>query len=124
MNLTFFDYIVLLVVYMFVSLRGDKLAKIIKIDKLTKMIPLAGAESGALVNGIIFVLLLIVITAFANKVAGASGLGMSDIKEAHGGILDTIKKKLVGEDRETSKASTKKAPVKKAPVKNDDMYSK
>lgn len=73
MQLSFFDYLVLIVAYMFVSLRGDKLMKLIKFDKLSSMIPLGRADSSALLHGLLFVLILVALNALASKIAGMKG---------------------------------------------------
>ena len=69
MQLRFFDYLVLIVAYMFVSLRGDKVMKLIKFDKLSSMIPLGRAESSALLHAVLFVIILVALNALASKIA-------------------------------------------------------
>ena len=100
MQLRFFDYIVLIVAFMFVTLRGDNLMKLIKFDKLSGAIPLNRAGSSALLHGLLFVFILVVLNALAAKIAGSSGtrLGMTDIEDmeagSDGGVSDVIPKKV------------------------------
>ena len=70
MQLRFFDYIVLIVAYMFVTTRGDKLMNVLKFNKLSNAIPLNRAGSSALLHALLFVLLLVVLNALAAKIAG------------------------------------------------------
>ena len=94
MQLRFFDYLVLIVAYMFVSLRGDKIMKLIKFDKLSSMIPLGRTDSSAFLHAILFVLILVALNALASQIAGLSG------KES---IFEQIKNRL----------DTKQAPYRK-----------
>ena len=73
MQLSFFDYLVIIVAYMFVSLRGDKLMKFISFDKLSAALPMNKATSSVLLHAIFFVLVLILVNALAGKIAGYRG---------------------------------------------------
>ena len=75
MQLRFFDYIVLIVAYMFVTLRGDNLMKLIKFDKLSKVIPLGRDASSALLHALLFVLLIVGLNSVAIKLAGYKSNG-------------------------------------------------
>ena len=95
MQLRFFDYLVLIVAYMFVSLRGDKLMNVLKFNKLSGAIPLNRAGSSALLHALLFVLILVVLNTLAAKIAGASGLplGMTPLDQ----IGKTLGKLVTGE---------------------------
>ena len=73
MQLSFFDYLVIIVAYMFVSLRGDKLMKFISFDKLSGALPMNKATSSVLLHAIFFVLVLMLVNAVSIKIAGYRG---------------------------------------------------
>ena len=70
MQLSLFDYLVILVLYMFVSMKGDKLMKVVAFDKLSGLIPLNKTTSGVLIHAVFFVLMLMLVNLFASKLAG------------------------------------------------------
>ena len=71
MQLRFFDYLVIIVTFMFVSLRGDKLLGGLKLNNLSNAIPLNRGDSSALLHALLFVVILIFIDTIAAKIAGA-----------------------------------------------------
>ena len=73
MQLSFFDYIVIIIAYMFVSMRGDKLMKFVSFNKLSAALPLNKSTSSVLVHAIFFVIILVLINAIAGKIAGYKG---------------------------------------------------
>ena len=73
MQLTFFDYLVIIIAYMFVSMRGDKLMKFVSFDKLSAVLPMKKSTSSVLLHAIFFVIILVLINAVAGKIAGYKG---------------------------------------------------
>ena len=69
MHLSVFDYTVLVVLYMLVSLRGDQMLRLVKFNKLANALPFDRASSSALLHGLLFVALIFLIGVFSRKVA-------------------------------------------------------
>jgi len=69
MQLRFFDYLVIIVVFMFVTLRGDKLMNVLQLNKLSNAIPLNSGESSALLHALFFVVTLAIVNSIAINIA-------------------------------------------------------
>ena len=78
MQLSFFDYLVIVIVYMFVSMRGDKLMKFVSFNKLSGALPLNKSTSSVLLHAIFFVLVLMLVNAVSVKIAGYKGKGKKE----------------------------------------------
>ena len=70
MQLRFFDYLVFIVAFMFVSLRGGKVLGELKLNKLGNAIPLNRSGSSALLHGLLFIAVIAIINGIASSIAG------------------------------------------------------
>ena len=70
MQLSFFDYLVIVIVYIFVSMRGDKVMKFISFDKISAMLPMNKASSSVIIHAIFFAIVLALVNVVSSKIAG------------------------------------------------------
>ena len=70
MHISFFDYLVIIVVFMFVSLRGDKLLGGLQLNKIANVLPLNKGDSSALIHALLFVVILVIVDTLATEIAG------------------------------------------------------